>query len=208
MSRCDLSLRLEKPDPTYRCGEAIRGEVTVVVDEPCRCKGLTVASQWRTHGRGNQREGEPAKVVLFAGEWSPGEHRYTFEFTAPPGPATYHGTVLNVDHYLTARADLPWSLDPKAETEFLLLPVPDATDYFYGPEYKPPQHEKARSLSGRGCATAMLLLFFALPGFLIMVFGVLVALGIVTGEGDLGPVAAGIFMVLFGSVFVLGGGGG
>jgi len=196
MYQCDLSIRLEKPDLAYRCGEAIRGEVVVSVDEPCRSKELTIASQWRTHGRGNRTEGQAQTVTLFSGEWSAGEYRYPFELAAPTGPATYHGTVLNVDHYLTARADLPWSVDPKAETEFLLAPAPGAADYFHGPEYKPPEHEKATSLSGLGRATVLQLLFFALSGFLIMVFGVLVALGLGTG-----PREGGIVMVLVGAVF-------
>ena len=36
-------------------------------------------------------------------------------------PLTYRGEYLNIDHYVDVRIDIPWSLDPKASEEFLVL---------------------------------------------------------------------------------------
>jgi hypothetical protein len=33
---------------------------------------------------------------------------------------SYHGHIINVDWYLSARADIPWAVDTKAETEVLI----------------------------------------------------------------------------------------
>src|SRR5688500_5699363 len=113
MSSCELDLRLEKSDATFRPGESIRGEVRVRVDERVECRGLMVTVQWTTHGRGNRRQGQAGDFLIFQREWLPGrDYTYPFDLRTPPGPATYHGNVLNVDHYLTVRADIPWSMDP------------------------------------------------------------------------------------------------
>ena len=123
MSKCDLSISLAKPDRAYAPGEMVRVKSPSPSTVPPSARtSASLFSGGRTGGEIRPR-GTRTRQRLFDGEWSEGEeHRYPFEFQMPAGPATYHGHYLNVDHYLTARADLPWASDPKAETEILLVP--------------------------------------------------------------------------------------
>lgn len=201
MSKCELDVHLDKADRTYAPGERIRGHVTVTADAAVRCNALTVALQWRTHGRGNSDSGPESKVQIFEGAWDAGaQHAYGFELIAPPGPATYHGTFVNLDHYLTARADLPWAVDPKAQTEILVVPTPGTAEYDFGPSYKPP----AAELSGEGKAmalgSALTAGCFGLPGLGIMAGGVAFGVSWLRGTSTQGVVPA-IVMFLFGAVF-------
>ncbi len=125
MSKCSLSIELERPDFTYRPGELVRGRIEVTALEDCTCDGLSIELMWRTHGRGNRAKGDPNLQSLGKAQWKADETRsYPFELTLPAGPVTYHGNLINVDWYLDARADIPWALDPKAEREILLVPGP------------------------------------------------------------------------------------
>ena len=201
MSKCDLQIQVDKPDRSYAPGERIRGHVTVTIDEAVRCKGLTVTLQWRTHGRGNRSLGPASSVELFQGEWGAGEQRaYGFEFIAPSGPASYHGTFVNVDHYLTARVDLPWAFDPKAEAEVLLVPPRGVSEYDFGPAYQPPAAELGSEGRTRALGAALLAGCFGLPGLGIMAGGV--AFGVSWLRGNSSDAAfPAIFMLLFGGVF-------
>jgi len=149
MSRCDLEVVLDKTDATYRPGERVKGEVRVTVNDRCDCKKLTLTRQWRTHGRGNTAKGEKEEVQIFSGPWMPGATlRYLFDVEVPRGPVSYHGHHLNVDWYLKARADIPWAIDPKAETEFLLVPGEDGRDMDLGPEFDPEKPGGAEATAG------------------------------------------------------------
>jgi hypothetical protein len=131
MASSELRIMLGRSDSTYRPGERIGGRVSVTSEQGCRCDKLTIALQWCTHGKGNGAKGAPVEQVLFVGDWRPGETQdYPFDLEAPAGPLTYRGTLLNVDWYLTARADVPWAIDPKAERELLLVPW---TEHELGP---------------------------------------------------------------------------
>jgi hypothetical protein len=103
----------------------------VTLDAAVQCRRLSATLNWRTHGKGNTDEGKGETMALFEGEWTPGEHRYPFRFMAPSAPATHHGQLVNVDHYVVARADIPWASDPKAEAD-ILLEGGDAVDFTSG----------------------------------------------------------------------------
>jgi len=171
MSKCDLEIVLDHPDRPYKPGEKLSGFVGVTVNTDCKCNGLTIASQWRTHGSGNNRSGPNHPTTLFEGEWKAGEqHVHPFELTVPNGPLTYHGQYLNVDWYLTARADIPWALDPKAKTEFVLVDDPSVPALDHGPLQK----TGATSASGvaSGAVAAIMLGVFAFAGvFMCVGFG-------------------------------------
>jgi hypothetical protein len=176
--------------------------VNVATDAPVKCKSLTVTLQWQTHGRGNTSKGPTSQVVLFQGEWPGGEqHAYGFEFIAPPGPASYRGQYVNVDHYLTARVDLPWAIDPKASTEILVVPKSGAAEYDHGPSYEPPAKELRSEGKTMVLGSVLLAGCFGLPGLGIMLLGV--SLGIAWMRGSSGQAAPAIFTFLFGSVFAL-----
>ena len=121
-NRCDLAIEFDNPSRQYRTGDQVSGFVTVEVNKDCRCRGLSVDCEWRTHGRGNRSRGSTRTAIVFEGEWTAGVYRYPFSFIIPNGPVSYHGHLLNVDWYLRARADIPWSFDPREEVDFIVDP--------------------------------------------------------------------------------------
>ncbi len=191
MAKCELTVVREQGDLTYRGGEPIRGQVLVRVDATCRCDGLTLRPEWRTHGRGNVATGEEAAVELFRGEWTAGdEHAYPFEVAAPSWPWTFHGHEVNLDWALVARADIPWALDPKGEAEIVVVPGRDTMDAEVALDRE--KVAQARALAG-GCMV-LFGLAFALPGLATIVGGL-----IAVASGELG----GLVAVPFGGIFAL-----
>ena len=109
-----LRIKFGRSDRTYRFGERVTGWVMIQTPRGQECKRIQLKTFWRTHGKGNRDEGEPRVVTLHSGPLpDPVPHLFEFEFSAPPGPFTYHGRYLNVDHYVEAQVDLPWARDPK-----------------------------------------------------------------------------------------------
>ena len=126
MSKCTVEVHLERDDPAFTPGEPIRGTVQVTAGEPCDVRKLVLGLEWRTHGKGNTDRGRPEEVVL-ATDLSliPGAPQtFSFEFEAPEGPFTYRGSIINLDWYVRANADLAWTRDPGAEAEIILRPAP------------------------------------------------------------------------------------
>ncbi len=132
MAKCDLSIELDDAGKDFAGGDKITGVVRVHVDADVRCKGLEVSSVWRTHGRGNIATGTAGSLTVFSGEWRAGESpEYRFELPVANWPPTYHGHYLSIDHYVDARAKIPWGFDPKASESFVMRPrgIPEqATD--------------------------------------------------------------------------------
>ena len=123
MAKCDLTIELDDPDRVYLGGETITGVVRVHCDTDVSCKALEVKSVWRTHGQGNVDSGEAETKILFSGQWTAGESpEYQFELSITEWPPSYHGHYLNVDHYVDARAMIPWGIDPKASVPFVMRP--------------------------------------------------------------------------------------
>ncbi len=123
MSKLRMQIVFDREDRSYRGGEQVAGEVVVTASAEVVCNGLKLEYFWQTHGKGNKDRGEGGQQILFEGQWRAGEtNRYPFEFKSLPGPPTYHGHHLNIDHYVRVRADIPWSFDPKTTEEFILSP--------------------------------------------------------------------------------------
>jgi len=121
VANCDLSVEIDDPERLRHGGETVRGVVHVRCESDVRCDGLSVRSLWETHGRGNVTSDETESKVLFQGDWQAGQtYHYPFDLTAGDWPPTYHGHYLNVDHYIEARADIPWAFDPKTKAAFPL----------------------------------------------------------------------------------------
>lgn len=123
MSKCDLSIVFDQPGRRYQFGDTLSGQVIVQCSDEVQCDGLELSTRWETHGQGNLDHGPERKWVLYQGAWQSGQtYRYPFSFEVPVGPPTYRGRYLNIDHYVKARANVPWAFDPKASEEFILLP--------------------------------------------------------------------------------------
>jgi hypothetical protein len=173
MSKCDLRIELDRQPPAYRPGEQVHGKLHVAVNDSCRCDALTVALQWRTHGKGNTAKGPEDVEPIGSFEWSPGEaSSHPFTFTMPHGPVSYHGQIINVDWYLVARADVPWAIDPKAEQDILLLPAPPkeaASGTYRGAPMLAPQAHNLGPAQ-RGSAQSIWVKFVGVAFFLIFFF--------------------------------------
>lgn len=192
MSQCDIWIELDDDRRQYRFGDTVSGRVFVLAHAVCTCNGLTVSVGWKTHGRGNGTEHELfSRELSRGGQLRPGESTsYRFETTLPSGPATYHGHYLNVDWYVSARVDMPWAFDPKAELDILVSPGPRADDYVPGDlTHCPAALERAVSLSS-----------YVLGGLLLFVMGGLAFLLIMSMVGGR-PVGLGLFALLAGWMF-------
>ena len=124
MSRCDISIRYDQPDRTYRGGDTVSGEVHVQVNKDTTSNGIQLTHYWKTHGYGNTDSGAE-KIEMLAGdsELRAGEDMaFPFSFVAECQPLTYRGHHINIDHYVKVAVDVPWAIDPKDEEEFILLP--------------------------------------------------------------------------------------
>lgn len=125
MSKCDIQIMFDRPERQFRSGELVTGKVNVRVNKDVNCRGLLISGYWKTHGRGNRDDGNYDETNVFSGEMQAGQsYEFPFEITAPSGPLTYRGKLINVDHYVRVRVDIPWAIDPKQEDEFILLPSP------------------------------------------------------------------------------------
>ena len=128
MAKCDLTIELDEPNRIFRGGEFVAGKVSVRVDQDVKCNGLQLRSLWETHGKGNVAREVVEETILFQGEWTAGTvAEYRFELKCSNWPPTYHGTHLNIDHYVEAQVDIPWAFDPKSRHPFRLMPNPEGT---------------------------------------------------------------------------------
>ncbi len=125
MSKCEIGIEFDRSGREYHGGDKVAGTITIAVREEVKCSRVVLARGWRTHGRGNTEHGEETKEPLSgACVLAPGETvQYPFSFTASREPLTYHGQYLSVDHYVSVRVDVPWALDPKAEEDYIVLPL-------------------------------------------------------------------------------------
>ena len=110
MSKCDIRIEFKRKDRTYLGGETVTGRVFIRVNESVNSKGITLTNQWRTHGRGNVTSGPKNTTELEAAKsYLPGEeYEFPFSLQTVTDPVTYHGTLINVDHYVSGQMDVPW----------------------------------------------------------------------------------------------------
>jgi hypothetical protein len=126
MSKCDVTIAFARPERNFVGDESVDGTVVVRAKDDFTAKKITLKCFWETHGRGNRDSDSSHAGILEhdipfrAGE----ERRFPFRLRAPHGPPTYHGTYLNVDHYVEAEVDLAWSKNPKDRQDFLLRAGP------------------------------------------------------------------------------------
>ncbi|MBI4166522.1 MAG: hypothetical protein HY508_12385 [Acidobacteria bacterium] len=128
MSKCDLQIKLDRADRTYRAGSKITGSVMVRAESDCECRGLTLMQGWRATGKGDPDGANLGETRLFSGLWRAGESAsYPFELEAQPGPISYQGKLFHVDWHIIAQADIPMALDLKVDEVFVLVPGEQAS---------------------------------------------------------------------------------
>lgn len=125
MSKCEVWFELDRANHHYQPGETISGRVHVRANKDFKCNNIVLRLEWRTHGKGNRDTGGNQEFAI-AGTarnttlWGGEDHAFPFEFTAPAGPLSYHGHLINIDWYLSAAIDIPWAFDPRIEVELLI----------------------------------------------------------------------------------------
>ena len=123
MSKCDISIELDDPQAVYQLGDTVTGTVKIQVNKDVNCSALKITGLWKTHGRGNTDSCNYGDHIAFEGLMHAGEVKtIPFSILIEGVPLTYRGEYLNIDHYVDVRIDIPWSIDPKASKEFLVLP--------------------------------------------------------------------------------------
>ena len=153
----ELLIIFDRDDRLYRFGEVISGKVVLEADHDTTYSKVWITYQWRTHGRGNRDGGSEEKLTLAEEKtfFRAGECKeFPFHFIAPNGPVTYHGYLLNVDWYLTARAlSGPFGFF-KSEEDFLLQAGDPTGAVVLGikdiPREELPDHPTGRSLASHG----------------------------------------------------------
>ena len=160
MAACNLKIQLDEPKKIRVAGDQVTGTVIVSCDKDVNCKGLTVATRWSTHGKGNIDSGVSEQTVAFQGAWQAGkEYKYPFKLKVADWPPTYYGTFINVSHSVDARAKLAWATDPRAIAEF---PVVVATS--------PADVQPSRKQVSGGCGWIGIIFFVAIVAMFAVAF--------------------------------------
>ena len=122
MSKYEILIKMDKPDDRFRTEESITGSVEVNVKQDMNCLALKVGGYWTTHGRGNRDSSHYGHQVVYQGKLEAGKSQtYPFRIPVDRVPLTYHGQLINLDHYVDVRIDVP-GINPKHRTGFILLP--------------------------------------------------------------------------------------
>ena len=170
MSKCNISVEIDKPEHQFSTDETVTGKVIVDVNKDVNCRGVKVGGYWKTHGRGNRDASPYNQQVVFEGPLTGGD-RQTFPFSLPLAnvPLTYRGKLINLDHYVDVRIDIPWGLDPKHRAEFIVLP--GSTGRFTSPVQQTSSDVTATALKAVGIVAS---LAFLLMGMMICLVGLVV----------------------------------
>ncbi len=123
MSECDIAIEFDKADRTYQTGETITGKVRLTPNRRLARHKVLIQIAWATRGRGN-RNGATGDRLEYAARQLLADQtvEYEFRFTTPPGPLTYHGHYLKIDHYIKVRLETPGPGDLEIGKEYILLP--------------------------------------------------------------------------------------
>jgi len=123
MSKCEVKILFDRPEVTYKFGEAIAGVMQVAAHADFHCRQITLIRGWKTHGRGNIASGgEEGMILADAAEFKADETReYPFRFAGLAGPVSYQGHHLSVEWHLRAHLDIPLAVDAKHEEKFILV---------------------------------------------------------------------------------------
>ena len=90
MSKCDISIKFDRPDRTYRGGETVSGEVHVQVNKDITSDGIHLTSFWKTHGYGNtDGGGDHSETLADKSQLTAGQTMtFPFSFVADRQPMT------------------------------------------------------------------------------------------------------------------------
>ncbi|MEL6546208.1 MAG: hypothetical protein AAFQ82_16390, partial [Myxococcota bacterium] len=163
MSEFDLRIEVEKTE--YNGGDTLSGVLHVQSPKDYTAKAVTVGLGWYTHGFGNGDHGEVSSALLHSGRIIAGRaYAFPFSLEIPNGPVTFRGNLVNVEWELSARADIPWKIDPKAEFEIYVTEPNTGELYVPGTPLDELPAWRAQPNSASGGAWLLFILPFLLFG--------------------------------------------
>lgn len=164
-------IELDRRDPTYRSGEPVRGTLVIDSDLGTSCRSIHLVRYWRAHGRGEADRGSRVAMEIHDGPLEgPPPHRVPFEFEAPGGPFTYHGALLNLDHYVEARINPTGLFGPAMPEGFAVVPGERVDP----PDPRLPDVTGKKASRGRGGCRAVAGAVMVIVGFFSLPFGLIV----------------------------------
>jgi hypothetical protein len=203
MATCALRIVLDNPDHGYLPGEPVRGSVEVRVDQNTGGR-LTLTRLWRTQGLGNPEKGGDRALHLFGGDLSAGNPTtHAFEFPAPDGPFTYHGTNLHLTWMLVAHAKTERAKDASVAREFRVVPPPAGQPESDRPAQPLPVKAPLSTTYAGGCRFwlgTMLLLGVGVP---VLLFGAFAAYFFLFDRRDPSGLVVVGFCFFLGGMFTL-----
>lgn len=133
MSKFEIHVEVDQTE--VRGGDTVTGIVKVRSEKDYNTKAITLSLGWYTHGFGNRDRGTAAEQTLHVGRIiADRPYEFPFSMRIPNGPLTFRGKLVNVDWQLTARADIAWKIDPKAERDLYLIGPAADGEYDSGPK--------------------------------------------------------------------------
>ncbi|MDG2013804.1 MAG: hypothetical protein P8J33_09880 [Pirellulaceae bacterium] len=121
MAHLEIEIEFTQVEKKFRTGEQVSGVVRVRANKKLKCRSIQLVAFWETHGAGDTTRENYHQEILRTGDFAEGETgEFTFNFAPPNHPITYHGPLVNVDHYVFVRADTPWNRDQQWKADFQL----------------------------------------------------------------------------------------
>lgn len=148
MSRCELTIELDRAGASYEPGEPITGTIRVRSPAGASCRSLTIWMEWQTSKTQSscQDRGSVRGVSVFSGVWEPGtDVSYRFELEAPPGPLSYDGQLLGIEWCVAARARLAWARSCTAQEPVSLRACSDGGCVPGTGDYRSPPRVSSRA---------------------------------------------------------------
>lgn len=172
----ELWIELDEPHRDYAAGDTVRGRVHLRAPSGV-CNKVSLARCWRAHGRREPEEGGRLEMDLHEGTLpARAEHVFPFALPLTPGPFSYDGALLRIEHVITATFDRAFERDLHADTSVRVVPghePPPPPDMPFGVAAK--SEHKNGSISA-GCGVMVLVVAALLGWSLSMVVGVVVSL--------------------------------
>jgi hypothetical protein len=109
--------------PQFEPNQILQGSVQVTPDSDLNCKHIYARLKWHTEGRGDRDDGTAGELDLYQGMLRADTPTYhTFHFTLPDSPWSYAGRYVSIIWELDVSLDVPWQIDPKGSTPFIMAP--------------------------------------------------------------------------------------
>lgn len=115
-------IRIEMPKTEVRVGDTLTGQVVWNAEGGKQPRKIEVAVRWIASGKG-QRNETVVDQTSEADVASRSQVVIPVSLEIPFGPVTYEGKLFRIDWEVSARVDLPFAIDEKVSTPFVVRPA-------------------------------------------------------------------------------------